>query len=131
MPVATITPDETQRFDLKSIEGGFVELRHMTYGEWLHRRDMATKMALVGDPRKNDSKVSIDALQTETTLYEFAKCVVDHNLTDDQEVKLQLGKKEDFAKLHPKIGEEIQSYITEMNAWESDAEDLFLESEQA
>jgi hypothetical protein len=131
MPVATITPDDTQRFNLKSVDGGFVELRHMTYGEWLHRRDMATKMALIGDPRGKDSKVSIDALQTETTLYEFSKVIVDHNLTDAEDRKLNLANKDDFTKLHPKIGEEISGYITDMNAWESDAEEVFPSSEQA
>jgi len=131
MPTATITPGETRRFDLKSIPGGYVELRYMTYGEWLHRRDIASKMAIEGDPRKSDSRISLDALQTETTLYEFQKSIVDHNLTDDNEVKLKLGDRQDFMKLHPKIGDEIADLITTMNAWESDAEEVFPESEQA
>ena len=125
MPVATTSPEETERHDLKSLEGAFVELRSMTYGEWLHRRDMATKMAIEGDPRKKDSKVSIDSLQTETTLYEFSKCIVDHNLTDAKENALNLSNRKDFAQLHPKIGEEISALITEMNVWESEQEELF------
>ena len=125
MPVATTSPEETERHDLKSLEGAFVELRSMTYGEWLHRRDMATKMAIEGDPRKKDSKVTIDAIQTETTFYEFSKCVVDHNLTDKQDNPLDLSTKKDFTQLHPKIGEEISALITEMNVWESEQDELF------
>jgi len=127
MPVATTSPEETQRHDLKSLDGAFVELRTMTYGEWLHRRDMATKMAIEGDPRKKDSKVTIDAIQTETTLYEFSKCIVDHNLTDGRDRKLDLGSKKDFSQLHPKIGEEISEFIGVMNIWESEQEELFTE----
>ncbi len=127
MPVATTSPEETQRHDLKSLDGAFVELRSMTYGEWLHRRDMATKMAIEGDPRKRDSKVTIDAIQTETTLYEFSKCIVNHNLTDAQDKQLNLGERKDFSQLHPKIGEEISGYIGEMNIWESEQEELFTE----
>ena len=127
MPVATTSPEETQRHDLKSLDGAFVELRTMTYGEWLHRRDMATKMAIEGDPRKRDSKVTIDAIQTETTLFEFSKCIVDHNLTDAQDKLLELGNKKDFSQLHPKIGEEIQGLISDMNVWESDQQELFTE----
>ncbi len=127
MPVATTSPEETERHDLKSLEEAFVELRSMTYGEWLHRRDMATKMAIEGDPRKKDSKVTIDAIQTETTLYEFGKCIVDHNLTDAQDNPLNLAVKKDFSRLHPKIGEEISALIADMNVWESEQEELFSE----
>ena len=129
MPVATTSPNETQRHDLETAPpDGFVVLKSMTYGEWLHRRDMATKMAIEGDPRKKDSKVTIDAIQTETTFYEFSKCVVDHNLEDASGRKLNLSNRADFTSLHPKIGEEIQGLIAEMNAWESDQDDLFSES---
>ncbi len=127
MPVATTSPEETERHDLKSLEEAFVELRSMTYGEWLHRRDMATKMAIEGDPRKKDSKVTIDAIQTETTLYEFSKCIVDHNLTDARDRQLNLGERRDFSQLHPKIGEEIQGLIADMNVWEVEQEELFSE----
>ncbi len=132
MPIATASPEETTRHDLKSAPpDGFVVLRSMTYGEWLHRRDMATKMAIEGDPRKKDSKVTIDTIQTETTLYEFSKCVVEHNLTDVSDKPLNLGNRSDFSRLHPKVGEEISSFIADMNAWEADQEDLFTESEPA
>ena len=131
MPVATITPDETERFNLSSVKEGWVVLRHMTYGQWLHRRDIATRMSILGDPRKDDSKISLDTIQTEVTLYEFSKCIVEHNLEDTNGNLLKLGTREDFDKLHPKIGDEISQLIANMNAWESDAEEVFLESEQA
>lgn len=130
MPVATITPGETERHELSSVKEGWVVLRHMSYGEWLHRRDIATRMSIQGDPRKDDSKISLDTIQTEVTLYEFGKCIVEHNLTDEADKLLRLGVREDFDKLHPKIGDEISQLIVGMNAWESDAEEVFPRSEQ-
>lgn len=110
-----------QRKDLESVPGGFVEIRQMTYGEFLHRRDLSMGMSVSGDAlgKGTPEKISIDALQTAVTQYEFKVCIINHNLEDDNGVKLQLGTPEGFARLDPRIGQEVSDLIDEMNQWES------------
>jgi hypothetical protein len=81
---------------------------------------MATKMAMEGRPGSRDTKIQIDTIQTEVTLFEFQKCVVDHNLTDATDRKLILSKREDFMSLHPKVGAEIQKCIDDLNQFEKE-----------
>lgn len=45
MPKATVSHDRV-RHDLKTCEGGWVELRQLSYSEILARRDGVTRMSL-------------------------------------------------------------------------------------
>lgn len=116
MPRATVDM-QTVRKELKTLPGGFVELRSMSYGEYLHRRDLALKMSMEGRDTKN-SKVLIDAVQENVAAYELKTCVVDHNLEDESGRKLQLGNPMDFRRLDPRVGQEIGGYIDEMNKFD-------------
>lgn len=124
MPRATVNLDSVRR-DLKTLPGAFVELRTMSYGEYLHRRDLALKMSMEGRDTKN-SKVLIDTVQEAVAAYELKTCVVDHNLEDESGRKLQLGNPMDFRRLDPRVGQEIGNYIDELNKFDED--DMFPEN---
>lgn len=115
--VKATTSLDTVRHDLTTIEGGWVELRPMTYGQFLRRRDMATKMAM-NNPGRGIETVNIDMMQEAVTRYEFNVCIADHNLEDENGRKLTLSEENDFAKLDPRIGQEINGLIEEMTQWE-------------
>jgi hypothetical protein len=125
MPKATSNSSETERFDLKSCDGAFVELRRMTYGEFMKRRSMSANMRLEQQGKQGMQGI-LDMMNQKVIEYEFRTCIVDHNLfADDEEtIKLDLGKVSDVAKLDPRIGEEINILIDEMNQFESTEEDL-------
>ena len=63
MPRATVDVTSTTRFELESLpkteddEAGFVELRKLSYGQILERRDMGAKIAVEG---LTDSRSSRD-----------------------------------------------------------------------
>jgi TRAP-type mannitol/chloroaromatic compound transport system substrate-binding protein len=124
MPRATADTTTTVRKDLKTCPGGYVELRRMTYGQMLERRSMAAnlKMPMNGN-RKQDREAVMKLMDATVTLYEFSHCVVDHNLEDENGVKLQLNSQRDIQRLDPKIGSEIDAYISELNNFEQEDEE--------
>ncbi len=122
MPMATVDVESTQRFDLKTCPEGFVVLRRMSYGQILQRR-MFTKLEIGGDSKnRGDFRGELAMANAKITEFEYAKCVVDHNLEDASGRKLDLTKVSDFNMLDPRIGQEIESYITEMNNFEAEEE---------
>lgn len=114
--VRATTSLDTKRHDLETIEGGWVEIRPMTYGQFLQRRDMAMRMGMSG--RAGAEKVDIDMMQEAVTRFEFKVCIADHNLEDENERKLALSEPKDFNKLDPRIGQEISSLIDSLIQWE-------------
>lgn len=124
MPRATVSLDSVRK-DLKSLPGGFVEVRPMSFGEYLHRRDLALQMSM--DNRDKNSRVKIDTVQEAVASYELKTCVTDHNLEDESGRKLNLGNPADFNRLDPRIGQEISKYIDELQNF--DEEDMFQEDQ--
>lgn len=122
MPNATVDVESTQRFDLKTLEDGFVVLRRMSYGQILQRR-MFTKLEVESSGKKNDFRGEMAMANRRVTEFEFQNCVVDHNLTDKDDRKLDLSRAVDFNQLDPRVGQEIEGYITDMNNFEEDEED--------
>ncbi len=130
MPRATIDTTVTERFELKSLpasgdeEAGWIELRKLSYGQILHRRDMATKMAIegIGDSkgRGDDIKVTTDLIQKIVTEFEYKNCIVDHNLEDANGKKLNFSNPANVQDLDPKVGQEIGNLIDDMNQWDTD-----------
>lgn len=112
MPKATASI-ETTKFDLESCPGGWVELRRLTYGEMLKRRDMSTKFTGVGDKNKTDVDVSLD--QTSVVAYEFRNAIIEHNLEDEEGNKLNFSNATDISRMDPRIAGEIEDHINEMN----------------
>lgn len=110
MPKATVS-QETVKKDLKTCEGGFVTLKQLPFGRLLERRDNASKLSMEG---KSD-KVDIAMMQRWSRQFEFMHCIVDHNLEDDNGVKLDFNNEMSIYALDPRIGQEIEKYLDEMN----------------
>lgn len=129
MPRATASQTDTIRYELKSLpaseneEAGFVELRKLSYGQILERRDMAGKM-VVNMPstgrRDEDMKAAVDLAQQTATAYEFKHCIVSHNLEDDNGNLLNFGDSRTIAMLDPSVGQEIAQLIDDLNDFEAD-----------
>lgn len=114
MPKATVDISQVRK-DLKTLEGAYVVLRRMSFGQKQERQDLALKMTLEGD--KRGTRGVVEGTSMPVTLFDFSKCVVEHNLyLDDEETKaMNLGSARDLAQLDPRVGEEIASYIDELN----------------
>jgi hypothetical protein len=100
-------------------EGGWVELRRLSYGEKLNKDAEAMKMrfAMGGNSAQNmDAELSL--INEFVTYREFAKCIMAHNLTDDNDKPLNFTNPEDVKKLDPRVGDEISTLIGELNDFE-------------
>ena len=122
MPKATVDTSAVH-FDLKTLPGGWVELRRMSFGEKNARTDIAMKMAFEGVGSKSkskDTKATMAASTEAASQHDFRACVVDHNLfaDDDETIKLNLSRPEDLKQLDPRVGEEIATLISNMNNFE-------------
>lgn len=125
MPVAT-RKQETVRHELKSCEGGFVELRQLSYDEMLERRDGATQILMERGTKNQEaaSQMAIKIANKWSNTFTFARCIVDHNLDDDNGNHLNFAKPDEvFKVLDPKVGAEIERLIDELNQ-EADDEDF-------
>lgn len=118
--VRATTSLETVRHELTSIEGGWVTLKPMSYGQFLQRRDMAMKMGVSGQSAQRGvpEKLDVELIQAAVTQFEFKVCITDHNLEDENGRKLLLGEPADFQRLDPRIGQEISDLIDDMTQWE-------------
>lgn len=117
MPRATLSM-VPQEFALKSCPGGYVKLRRMSHGEMLHRQDIAMTMSMQQDQRSRTAQMDVKQSQTAVGRFEFATCIVGHNLTKDDDSPFNFKNDTDFQLLDGRIGEEIASYIEEMHDWE-------------
>lgn len=121
MPIAVVS-EEPEHFDLKSLPGGYVKIRRMTYGEKLTSRKFTGKMEVTAQRGSKDIKSMLDVFNEQSDLYGFAKCVVEHNLTDVDDRPLNFASSDDVKKLSNRIAEEIGSYIDKVNNFEDDEE---------
>lgn len=121
MAVATVT-DGTVTKELKSCPpDGYVVIRRMDFGESLKRKEIMASIAMQMDGKKAEgTKMQMDILQEKTALWEFANLIVDHNLTDEANRKLNLGDPKDVRRIRGQVGDEIQMYINELNSFEED-----------
>lgn len=127
MPVATITQTDFKE-ELKSLPGGYVVIRRMTYGERLTRQQMAMKMQMKGN-NKRDSVIDIEVMNRLTTLWSFANLIVEHNLTaynnprdpSSGERPLNFRNVADVELLDTVVGEEVDRLIDRHNNFEEDA----------
>jgi hypothetical protein len=127
MPVGTIDPSEVTRRELKSLEGAWVDVRPLPYGMVLQRRDKASKMYMEANPQKSKkqavaemARFEIETMNEWATLFDYKYCIVDHNITDSQENKLDLGSPLVLKQLNPKLGTELDLIISELNDLEED-----------
>lgn len=124
MPNATANLTDTKRFDLKSLPEGFIELRRMTYGQSVQRRALLKLSVNTGGGRNKSFSAEMAMASEEIQLFEFRHCIVEHNLDDAQGRRLNLGSPADFALLDPRVGQEIEKYISEMNNFDDEEERL-------
>jgi hypothetical protein len=90
----------------------------------LERRDGATQILMERGIRNTDSQqMNVKVLNRWSNQYSFPRCIVDHNLTDEQGAQLDFSKPEYvFPMLDPKIGAEIESLIDALNQEDTDSE---------
>lgn len=116
--VIDITPE---RKELRSCPGGWVDLKRMAYGAWLHRTDISMQMQIEMEERKRrgggsqQTKSTIAMQNQAVTTYEFSNCIVDHNLEDAAGRKLDFTRAAALQVLDPKIGTEIGEFIRIMH----------------
>lgn len=120
MPRAVID-DTPERKELRSCPGGWVDLKRMPYGDWLHRTDISMQMQIAMEEKKlrNNSgggaSGTIAMQNAAVTTYEFSRCIVDHNLEDAAGNKLNFKNQATLQILAPRIGQEISDLINEMH----------------
>lgn len=121
MPKAVVDTTKNERFELKTLpasgdeEAGFVVLRRMSYGEFLKRRDMISKMSMKGQGK--DTEAIMEMANEVVTRYEFLTCIVDHNLEDANGTALDFRSSKTFTQLDPVVGEEIAELIDDYNGF--------------
>jgi hypothetical protein len=121
MPRATVNLNDTRRFDLKSLPGGFIILRKMSYGQILHRQEMAMKMSAQASKGADSMKMEMENAHQAVAVFEMMTCIVEHNLTgDDENVLLDFRIGATTTLLDPQVGQEIGLYIDEMNQLRGD-----------
>lgn len=113
MPRATLSTT-TERFELATCPEGYVDIRRMSYGRWLERQEMALKVQFTQTKGKGMTG-NVDALQRITTAFEFKECVVDHNLTDENDQPLNFASPTILAVLDSRIGNEIEMIIKDLH----------------
>ena len=121
MPRATVDIESTEKFSLKTCPEGFVVLRRLSFGQVMERR-MFTKLEIETGGKGKDLKGELAMANRRVTEFEFKACIDDHNLEDETGRKLDLTKAVDFNKLDPKVGQEIESLISDMNNFEDEEE---------
>jgi hypothetical protein len=140
MPIATEIESTGEHFDLKTLPGGFVELRRMTHGEKMYRKSLMSNAKIATASTGNraarragqrapqqDTNIELELSNTRVTLYEFSVSIVNHNLTylkvkDDptSETLLDFKIREHVEMLAGRVGDEIDELITEINSIETD-----------
>jgi hypothetical protein len=117
MPVAVVVSEPTRR-DLKTLPEGYVVIREMTYGEKIYRTGMTGAMKLLKDNKQTDYVGEMTMETSRITLWDFANLVVDHNLQDTDGRQLNFHNEQDVRKLSSRIGDEVGTYIDELNSFE-------------
>lgn len=111
MPVGTVAKN-TERFELTTLPGAFVVVRRMSFGEKLERQDDMINM------RSVDKELAFQMMNKKLTTKDFGNLIVDHNITDENERKLNFRDAKDVEVLDPRVGEEISTRIDSINAFE-------------
>lgn len=123
MPKATADIEEIIHKDLKTLTGGFVKFRRMTYGQIVQRRAMS-KMQMTTTKGQRSFAGELAMSNKDITLFEFQHCIVEHNLEDATGRPLNFHSEKDFDSLDPRIGQEIESVIQDMNEFDINEEDV-------
>lgn len=122
MPFAG-TSTEVTHHELKTVEGGWIKVRRMTYGQKLERQNML-KLGIDMNSRTKDVKGELAMANKEATYLDFKNCVVDHNLfkDPDETQKVNFASRLDIDFLDPRVGEEIDTILNKINNFEESDE---------
>jgi len=119
VPRATIMQNN-QRFELQSCPDGYIVIRRMTYGEKLNRQDDMMNMQTSANPK--DTEMRIQIMAKRVALQDFANLIIEHNLTDDNDLPLNFRNPADVNRLDPRVGDEIGQLIDKVNSFEEAGE---------
>lgn len=125
MPIASVSND-LQHHDLKSLPEGYVKLRRMPYAAWLTRQEMSMKMTVEsqGKGRSAGMKGDMAMANRAVTTFEFARCVVEHNLQYENGELMDFKMPSAFEALDTMVGNEIADYIMKLHEFEDGLENL-------
>src|SRR5882757_10890958 len=135
MPIAVEEFDSVgERYELRSLKGAYVVLKRLSYGQKMLRRGLLSKAKMQtggGNRAERRAKsnqgfmAELELMNEKVTLFEFANCIVDHNLEylitpeDKSSVaKLDFTKPEHVKMLAGRVGEEIDELINDLNEFE-------------
>lgn len=121
MPKAVADTSVTKRVELKTAPpDGYVVLAKLSYGELRRRTKMMTNLEVKGGSRKerNDVLGVMNMANEAVSNFEFATCIKEHNLEDEDGRLLNFSRPADIDKLDPKVGQEIAKHINEMNSFD-------------
>lgn len=121
MPRA-VSVGQTQRYDLKSVPEGYVVIRRLTHGEKAERQMLNNKMTMKATRGKKDVDSEITLYNAKVDMYNFAHCIVEHNLQDENDQPLNFTNPADVNRMDGKVTEEIATYIDKENNFEEDEE---------
>lgn len=124
MPFAGVE-DDPIRYDLKTVPGGYVKLKRLSYGDKMRRLEKTMKQSMVQKKGQKEQRVDVDLTITQAKISDFNKCVVEHNLTyirNGQEVPLNFQGSDILDLINGRVAEEIDGYIDELNSYEEDVE---------
>jgi len=91
------------------------------YEQKVPPRNRAERRAQKKVEPEETRRAELEVLNVKLMEWEFSKCIVDHNLEDDDGNKLDFSNSMSYDILDPKIGAEINEYIDDMN--QEDEED--------
>jgi hypothetical protein len=111
---------ENQKFELKSLPEAYVVIRRMSQGEKMQRAGRMSGLKVSGSRKSRDFQGELELANQRVTEFEFATCIIDHNLEDEDGRVLDFSQASDLAKLDGKVGEEIGVYINRVNQFEGD-----------
>ena len=121
MPRAEADLTEVIKKKLKSAPpDGYVELRRMTYGEIIQRKAMM-KLSMKGDDKDVESQVAMANMEINN--FEFARCIIGHNLEKNDGTPFNIARSFDVSILDPRVGQEIEGYISELHRFENEEEE--------
>jgi hypothetical protein len=119
MPRATVSINDTERIDLKTLSEGYVVVRKFTYGQFLERQSITMNMQ-VEQQKGQNAKGTMKMAARAVTFFEFSNCIVDHNLELDDGSPMDFKKEFTLDLLDPRIGQEIGEAIDRINTFDSE-----------
>lgn len=120
MPVIT-SSIETFTHNLKTCEGGWFKYRRLTFGESMQRKGLMT-FEMVTKKGAHDATARLALGNEKILLFEFSKCIVDHNLEVAKGQKFNFSDPSHVSMLDPRIAEEIESVLNAVNNFEDTEE---------